>query len=53
MIPASCLTYVCLTVDVTSFINYAPCQAFTVSGAVLALSAVAEFFVVSITSFGV
>ena len=36
-----------------SFINYALCQAFPVTWAVLALSVVAEFFVVFIKSFGV
>ena len=36
-----------------SFINYALCQAFPVSWAVLPLSAVAGFFVVFIKSFGV
>ena len=36
-----------------SFINYAPCQAFSVSWAVHALSAVAEFFVVFVKSVSV
>ena len=47
------LSYVCLSHGwcTFGFINYALCQAFTVSGAVLALSAVAELFVVSINVF--
>ena len=46
------LSYVCLSHGWCkfSFINYALCKAFTVSGKVLALSAVAKFSVVSITS---
>ena len=35
------------------FINYTPCQTFSVSWAVLALSALAEVFVVFIKSVGV
>ena len=64
MISVSCLkvvgsySYVCLCSVIVrccefSFINYAPCQAFSVSWAVHALSAVAEFFVVFVKSVGV
>ena len=61
MISVSCLevlgsfSYVCLSGFIIhccdfSFINYALCQAFPISWAVLALSAVAEFFVVFINA---
>ena len=64
MISVSCLkvagsySNVCLSGVIVrccdfSFINYALCQAFPLSWAVLALSAVAEFLVVFIKSFGV
>ena len=64
MISVSCLevvgsySYVCLSGIIVrccdfSFINYALCQAFPISWAVLGLSAVAEFFVAFIKSFGV
>ena len=64
MISVSCLkvigsySYVCLSGVIVrccdfSFIKYALCQAFPISWAVLALSAVAEFFVVFIKSLGV
>ena len=53
-------SYVCLSSVIVrccdfslKFINYALCQAFPISWAVLALSAVAEFFVIFIKSFGV
>ena len=64
MISVSCFkvvgsySYVCLSGVIVCccdfrFINYGLCQAFPISWAVLALLAVAEFFVVFIKSFRV